>query len=88
MILALMLVSACGLNLDGGTGGASGGSGGGGATGGAGGAGTTGSGGSGDLCADTCPHNNDNLCDDGGPLSFSGTCAYGTDCTDCGVRMP
>jgi len=90
---------ACGIDLNGGTGGAdgtgavsgAGGTGGAvGATGGGGAAGAVGAGtgGSGDLCSDTCPYNHDTFCDDGGPLSLSGNCAYGSDCADCGVRSP
>eukprot|EP01064_Diplonema_japonicum_P007987 TRINITY_DN15562_c0_g1_i1.p1 TRINITY_DN15562_c0_g1~~TRINITY_DN15562_c0_g1_i1.p1 ORF type:complete len:939 (+),score=122.53 TRINITY_DN15562_c0_g1_i1:60-2819(+) len=32
------------------------------------------------LCSNECGFSNDSICDDGG------LCAYGTDCTDCGVR--
>ena len=48
------------------------------------------------LCDNSCEHANDNMCDDGGDpaqpysnntaYSFYDSCAYGTDCSDCGVR--
>jgi hypothetical protein len=96
MMPPVMLAPACGLNLDGGTGGVDGSGGTGGGSGGGGGAGSggmagfgpSGSGGSGDLCTDTCPYNHDTFCDDGGPLSLTGNCAYGSDCADCGIRSP
>jgi len=40
-------------------------------------------------CLDKCDTAKDGVCDDGGefaPGNSSGTCAYGTDCTDCGPR--
>ena len=40
-------------------------------------------------CTNTCYSSawiSDGYCDDGGPGSEYGTCAYGTDCTDCGPR--
>ena len=39
------------------------------------------------YCTDTCKWSSDGLCDDGGPGSQYPWCAYGTDCTDCGVRF-
>jgi hypothetical protein len=39
------------------------------------------------VCSDTCGSKNDGICEDGGPSSESATCAYGTDCTDCGARI-
>lgn len=43
------------------------------------------------ICNDECPFANDGTCQDGGDGSIaapsgSSFCAYGTDCTDCGVR--
>ena len=42
------------------------------------------------LCDDTCYYARTGSCDDGGPNDdnswYSGLCAYGTDCTDCGPR--
>ena len=37
-------------------------------------------------CAETCASATDGLCDDGGPGSELTTCAFGSDCTDCGSR--
>ena len=49
-------------------------------------------------CEDTCSSSNDGLCDDGGPARFNGDrlnfnkdpprCSWGTDCSDCGARVP
>ena len=39
------------------------------------------------YCTETCKWSSDGLCDDGGPGSEYPWCAYGTDCTDCGVRF-
>ena len=40
-------------------------------------------------CNDTCIYPNDGECDDGGIGSIFSVCAFGSDCTDCGVRtMP
>jgi hypothetical protein len=39
-----------------------------------------------DGCNDSCVNARDARCDDGGDGSASGTCAFGTDCTDCGPR--
>lgn len=38
------------------------------------------------LCSDTCPWAHDKSCDDGGPGAGFATCAFGTDCADCGPR--
>ena len=38
------------------------------------------------LCTNTCDSYNDKVCDDGGRNSKFSTCAYGTDCKDCGGR--
>lgn len=40
-----------------------------------------------DLCSDTCGWANDGECDDGGPGAAFDSCAYGTDCGDCGPRQ-
>ena len=37
-------------------------------------------------CANTCASTTDGHCDDGGPGSETTTCAFGSDCTDCGSR--
>lgn len=37
-------------------------------------------------CSNTCSHANDNDCDDGGTGSQYQSCAFGTDCVDCGDR--
>jgi hypothetical protein len=82
-----------------GGGGGAGGVGGGGAGGGLGGAGgvggATGTGGTGvcptgDLCGDTCNSGNGfpGVCDDGAFDSATDVCAYGTDFSDCGPRVP
>lgn len=39
------------------------------------------------LCDGSCLWNSDGVCDDGGPGSEFGYCAFGTDCTDCGIRF-
>lgn len=40
------------------------------------------------TCLDTCTSSwtSDGICDDGGPGSQYGGCAFGTDCSDCGAR--
>mgnify|MGYP007125720003 CR=1 FL=1 len=38
------------------------------------------------LCENTCPFNNDGVCDDGGADSEYDVCQLGTDCNDCGER--
>ncbi|XP_006821240.1 protein SpAN-like [Saccoglossus kowalevskii] len=38
------------------------------------------------LCTDNCIYDDDGDCDDGGPGSIFKICAYGSDCTDCGIR--
>ena len=40
------------------------------------------------LCGETCFYSRDGDCDDGGPGYFTESCEYGTDCTDCGPRIP
>ena len=40
------------------------------------------------LCSETCNFASDVDCDDGGPGSDFNACTYGTDCTDCGPRLP
>jgi hypothetical protein len=37
-------------------------------------------------CFETCASATDGHCDDGGPGSELSTCAFGSDCTDCGSR--
>lgn len=37
-------------------------------------------------CSDDCFYANNLVCDDGARGSSSARCAYGTDCSDCGVR--
>jgi hypothetical protein len=39
------------------------------------------------LCSNTCLFAFDLECDDGGPGSFTGVCALGTDCSDCGITQ-
>ena len=41
------------------------------------------------FCSDECPLSDDGECDDGGPgAEFAyGSCALGSDCTDCGLRV-
>ena len=47
---------------------------------------------SGTLCNDLCvgfpTYASDGFCDDGGPGSEFNACTYGTDCSDCGPRVP
>eukprot|EP01029_Cantina_marsupialis_P015440 TRINITY_DN33887_c0_g2_i1.p1 TRINITY_DN33887_c0_g2~~TRINITY_DN33887_c0_g2_i1.p1 ORF type:complete len:778 (-),score=169.37 TRINITY_DN33887_c0_g2_i1:164-2152(-) len=38
------------------------------------------------LCSNTCEHQSDGVCDDGGSGSLFDVCTYGTDCSDCGPR--
>ena len=39
------------------------------------------------ICTNTCSYANQGTCDDGGEgTEFTGSCAYGTDCADCGPR--
>ena len=38
------------------------------------------------LCDDACRFSRDGECDDSGPGSDSSTCAFGSDCHDCGER--
>ena len=40
------------------------------------------------LCTDACHYPSDGLCDDGGAGAQYDECALGTDCTDCGDRLP
>ena len=48
------------------------------------------------MCSDEClahssgpggPYENNSFCQDGGPGATGASCAYGTDCTDCGPRF-
>jgi len=40
------------------------------------------------LCDDTCSDANNGQCDDGGETSvYRINCVFGTDCTDCGIRL-
>jgi hypothetical protein len=39
-----------------------------------------------DGCDDSCVYARNTSCDDGGDGSAGDTCAFGTDCTDCGPR--
>jgi len=39
------------------------------------------------LCSEECDAEPDSICEDGGEGSTSSTCAEGTDCDDCGVRV-
>ena len=41
-----------------------------------------------DMCQDTCQYPSDGTCDDGGPGSEYSQCQLGTDCADCGARLP
>jgi hypothetical protein len=67
----------------------------GGETGTGGGTGGTGIGGAGgsagsveiELCSERCSRAGDGVCDDGGPGASDWDCEYGTDCTDCGIRL-
>ena len=38
------------------------------------------------CCTNECALANDEVCDDGGDLSYYDFCTHGTDCADCGVR--
>lgn len=38
------------------------------------------------ICEDSCTFANDNECDDGGVNSQYSVCAFGSDCSDCGIR--
>ena len=38
------------------------------------------------ICDNTCPFNNDGVCDDGGEGAAYDVCQYGSDCADCGER--
>ena len=40
------------------------------------------------VCSDTCKYGRDGSCDDGGKKALYTACKYGTDCTDCGPRLP
>jgi uncharacterized membrane protein YeiB len=40
----------------------------------------------GQICTEACASAHDNECDDGGPDSLYAICAFGSDCSDCGVR--
>ena len=40
------------------------------------------------MCAVTCNWASDADCDDGGPGSEYADCTYGSDCADCGPRVP
>ena len=40
------------------------------------------------LCTETCVFSNDGGCDDGGPGASFSLCDLGTDCADCGPRLP
>ena len=40
------------------------------------------------LCGESCLYTSDALCDDGGPGSEYAECTYGSDCADCGPRVP
>ena len=40
-----------------------------------------------DVLSDTCYFENDGLCDDGGPGSVTADCEWGTDCSDCNLRI-
>jgi len=41
-----------------------------------------------DMCRDTCYNKNNGICNDGGLGSDDSRCPLGTDCTDCGARLP
>lgn len=47
----------------------------------------TAAGGGGMQCNDSCASPGDGTCQDGGPGSMTSTCAYGSDCADCGPRF-
>ena len=38
------------------------------------------------LCSDKCPYAKNSYCQDGSDGAIGASCAYGTDCTDCGPR--
>ena len=38
------------------------------------------------VCDDDCPFTGNGVCQDGGARAQGASCAYGTDCTDCGPR--
>lgn len=38
------------------------------------------------LCTETCALSNDGICNDGGADAASSSCAFGSDCLDCGSR--
>jgi len=40
------------------------------------------------ICEESCMYSNDNMCDDGGVDSQYTVCDIGTDCEDCGTRLP
>jgi len=40
------------------------------------------------MCTNTCPYANDGECDDGGTDADYAICELGTDCGDCGARVP
>ena len=40
------------------------------------------------LCSNTCKFSGDNVCDDGRAGSVTSACSPGTDCGDCGPRLP
>ena len=40
------------------------------------------------ICENFCPYSFDGECDDGGPGALNALCGYGTDCGDCGPRIP
>ena len=40
------------------------------------------------MCQETCEHSSDGGCDDGGRGSEYSYCSPGTDCADCGARIP
>ena len=40
------------------------------------------------ICLNNCLNAGDGSCSDGGPGAEFATCAYGSDCTDCGPRQP
>ena len=40
------------------------------------------------ICLDTCGTAGDGVCQDGGWKAFGSMCEFGTDCSDCGSRLP
>ncbi len=58
-----------------------------GGTGGTGGVGGSSGAGQSELCSEQCVRSGDGVCDDGGPRASYEDCDYGTDCSDCGVRV-